>query len=141
MSIPQPPNTGIGKTPPIATGVGLIPPVQPAVGSNKKASLLPLIFAVAAMICSLAIWLLFRGQVVAIYIPLFGYLLSPFSVVVMMGWETISQRKNTAQDPWFIPKPKLTLAIRVLALLSFVVAYPHIYSLANILAEYVPWGA
>jgi hypothetical protein len=141
MSIPPPPNSGSGKTPLTTIGVSSIPQVQSADGSNKKASLLPLIFAAAAIISSLTVWLLFRGQVVPIYIPLLGYLLTPFSVVVMMGWDTISQRKNTAQDPWFIPKPKLTLAIRVLAGLSFVAAYPHIYWLANILAEYLPWGA
>jgi hypothetical protein len=138
MSIPLPPNSGVSFTPPSSPVQGITN--QPA-SSNKKASFLPLILALAAIIGSLAIWIAFRGQVVAFYIPLLGYLLSPFAVVVMMGWDTISQRKYTAQDPWFIPKPKLTLLIRSLAALSFVVAYPHIYWLANLLAEFLPWGA
>lgn len=140
MSIPLPPNSGVSFTPPPPPEIPSVLSTQQA-GSNRKASLLPIILALAAMIGSLAIWIAFRGQVVAFYIPLVGYLLSPFAVVVMMGWDTVSQRKYTAQDPWFIPKPKLTLAIRLLAALSFVVAYPHIYWLANLLAEFLPWGA
>lgn len=138
MSIPLPPNSGVSFTPPARPDQGI---TKQQASSNKKASLVPLILALAAIIGSLAIWIAFRGQVVAFYIPLLGYLLSPFAVVVMMGWDTISQRKYTAQDPWFVPKPKLTLLIRSLAALSFVVAYPHIYWLANLLAEFLPWGA
>lgn len=139
MSIPPPPGNGI--TPPSKPFGTSTPTIQPSVNSNKKASPIPLLTAVAAIIGSIAIWLLFRGQLVPIYIPLLGYLLTPFSVVVLMGLDTILQRKNTAQDPWFVPKPKMTLAIRVLAIFSFVAAYPHIYWLANILAEYLPGGA
>lgn len=140
MSIPPPPSNGI--TPPgKPVGGTTIPSIKPSANLNKKASPIPLLVAVAAIVGSLAIWLWFRGQVVPIYVPLVGYLLTPFSVVVLMGLDTILQRKNTAQDPWFVPKPKMTLAIRVLAILSFVAAYPHIYWLSNILAEYLPGGS
>jgi hypothetical protein len=125
------------------------PPVSPSASSSNsgytptanesvKASPFPIAIAVILMVGSSILWIFTRGEVVPVYIPLLGYLLTPFLVVVMMGWDTIDQRKKMAKDPWFIPKPKFTMILRGLTVLSFMVAFPHIWRLAQTFAEYLP---
>lgn len=108
------------------------------VSDSKKASLLPLIFGSLSILVSIAIWALYQGKAVSFYFYLTGYLLTPFAVVVMMGWDTIAQRKAISSDPWFIPRPRFSRILRVLTALSFIVALPHIWRLAQIIADFVP---
>lgn len=111
---------------------------NPEVSDSKKASLLPLILGSLSILVSIAIWTLYQGKAVSFYFYLTGYLLTPFAVVVMMGWDTIAQRKAMSSDPWFIPRPKFSRILRVLTGLSFIVALPHIWRLAQIIADFVP---
>lgn len=129
-----------------------VPPPPPATGSfqtsasgsnaltksSGKASIFPLIFALLCMIFSIVIWIIYRGQAVSIWLYILGYALTPFSVVIMMGWDTITQRKQMSRDPWFVPRPKYSRMLRLLTAVSFLVAFPHIWQLAQILADYLP---
>lgn len=107
-------------------------------GTVSKASWLPLFLALISIICSIGIWAMYQGRAVSPFVYLAGYLLTPFSVVIMMGWDTFAQRKNISRNPWFIPKPKFSRILRGLTIFSFIVAIPHIWRLAQIVADYVP---
>jgi len=106
--------------------------------SAGKASIVPLVVALLSIAFSLAIWFFYRGQVVSVWLYALGYVLTPFTVVMMMGWDTIAQRKQMSRDPWFIPRPKYSRILRALTLASFLVAFPHIWQLAQVLADYLP---
>ena len=108
--------------------------ITQAAGEPKKASLLPLIFAVILIILSILITLLIgsSGQNLTTY--LLGYLFTPLAVGLCMGWDSIDQRKKTKSDPWFIAKSKYSLILRILTGVSFLVALPHINAIARILS-------
>lgn len=104
----------------------------------SKASLLPLFFALLAILASSVMSFIFYEKALDAYIFVIGYLLTPFAVVVAMGWDTIAQRKGQSRNPWFIPRTKVSRILRILTAVSFFVALPHIWRLAQIIADYVP---
>jgi hypothetical protein len=53
----------------------------------------------------------------------------------MMGLDSIYQRKKTGSDAWFEKNLKYSLILRVLTGLSFLIALPHITSMAKDIAE------
>jgi hypothetical protein len=110
------------------------PRITQPIGEPKKASLLPIILAVILIILSIFITLMAgtSGQKLSIY--LLGYLATPLAVGLCMGWDSIDQRKKTKSDPWFIAKSKYSLILRILTGISFLVALPHINSIARILS-------
>jgi hypothetical protein len=110
------------------------PRITQPIGESKKASLLPLIFAITLIILSIFITLKIgvSGQNLTIY--LLGYLFTPLAVGLCMGWDSIDQRKKTKSNPWFIAKSKYSLILRILTGLSFLVALPHINAIARILS-------
>ena len=59
-------------------------------------------------------------------VAIIGYLLTPFIVMVLMGWDTVSQRKKTSAEAWFIPNPTYSKLLRILAAISLLLALPHI---------------
>lgn len=63
-------------------------------------------------------------------LAILGYLLTPFSVMVLMGLDTVVQRKKTSAEPWFVPNPNLSKLLRILAGISLLLSYPHISAIA-----------
>ena len=104
-------------------------------GTPKKASFLPLIAAVIFIIVSLVITFITKGKHSGLPIHLLGYLATPLAVGLCMGWDSIDQRKKTKADPWFIPKSKYSLILRILTALSFFTALPHISEIAKYLSQ------
>lgn len=113
-----------------------LPMTQPT-GITKKASLIPTLVAIALMLVSVFISVIVgsSGQNLSIYV--LGYLATPLLVSLCMGWDSIDQRKKTKSDPWFIPKSKYSLFLRILTGLSFVIALPHINAIARILSTFL----
>jgi hypothetical protein len=103
-------------------------------GEPKKASLLPLIFAVTLIILSILITLMTGSSGQNLLIYLLGYFATPLAVGLCLGWDSTDQRKKTKSNPWFIAKSKYSLILRILTGLSFLVALPHINSIARILS-------
>ncbi len=105
--------------------------------SNKssKASIIPLLVAVFAIIFSLGISFLTRNQAHAFGLHLVGYVLSPLVVALAMGLDSIDQRKKTGSDAWFEKNTTYSLVLRILTGLSFIIALPHIASMAKDIAE------
>lgn len=103
-------------------------------GDSKRASLLPLLLAIVLIALSMAVTIIAgsSGQNLSIY--LLGYAATPLAVGLCMGWDSIDQRKKIKSDPWFIPKLKYSLVLRVLTGLSFLIALPHINAIARILS-------
>lgn len=129
-SVPLPPSTGGFQS---SSPVSNVP-----TDSSGKASIVPLVVALLSIAFSLAIWVYYRGQAVSVWLYTLGYFLTPFTVVIMMGWDTIAQRKQMTRDPWFLPRPKYSRILRVLTPASFLVAFPHIWRLAQVLADHLP---
>lgn len=105
--------------------------------SSSKASILPLIVGVAALVVSVVIYILTRSVAHALVLHLIAYLLTPLAVAGCLGWDSISQRIGRGNDQYFTVNPKLSLALRVLTVLSFVAALPHIIAIATDIAEIV----
>ena len=112
-------------------------PIPRPSGTPKKASLLPLIVAIVCIIASVIISLLIGSTDQNISMYLIGYFLTPLLVGLCMGWDSIDQRKKTKSDPWFIPKSKYSLLLRIITGMSFLVALPHINSIARILSTLI----
>ena len=68
---------------------------------SSKASIVPLLVAVFAIVLSLGISFLTRNQAHAFGLHLVGYLLTPLVVALAMGLDSIDQRKKTGSDAWF----------------------------------------
>lgn len=103
-------------------------------GKPRSASVLPLIVGFAAIAVSILLYTLQSND------PTFNvvaYFLTPILVVLCLGIDTILQRKGL-HDPWFSPKPTYSFLLRVIVFISFVVALPHIYKIAQFVGE---WAA
>ena len=103
--------------------------------NSSKASFIPLLVASIAIVISIVITFLTRNQAHAFLMHLIGYVLTPLVVALSMGWDAIDQRKKTGADAWFEKNTKFSLILRILTGLSFVMALPHINSMAKDIAE------
>ena len=103
--------------------------------NSSKASFIPLLVAVIAIVLSIAIAILTRNQAHAFLFHIIGYVLTPLVVALAMGWDAIDQRKKTGADAWFEKNTKFSLILRILTGLSFLIALPHISSMAKDIAE------
>jgi len=103
--------------------------------NSSKASFIPLLVAAIAIVLSVAITFLTRNQAHAFLMHLIGYVLTPLVVALSMGWDAIDQRKKTGADAWFEKNMKFSLILRILTGLSFLIALPHISSMAKDIAE------
>lgn len=106
-------------------------------GKPQKASILPLLIALILILLSSFLSITKYDKSASLKIFLIGYFCTPLAVGLCLGWDSLNQRKKTKNDPWFIPKPKYSLLLRVLTGLSFIFAFPHIHSIARILSEYL----
>ena len=104
---------------------------------SSKASFLPVLVAVLALILSIVIYLLTRTVAHAFVLHLIGYVLTPLCVAISMGWDTIAQRQGKGKDQWFEQNATYSRILRVLTGVSFLVALPHIYAMATDIAEKV----
>jgi len=102
---------------------------------SSKASFLPTLVALIAICISLGISVLTRNQAHAFGLHLVGYVLTPLVVALAMGLDSIDQRKKTGSDAWFEKNTKFSLILRILTGLSFIIALPHIASMAKDIAE------
>jgi hypothetical protein len=105
--------------------------------TTQKASLLPLVFTIVLIFLSLCLTFLNYGKSADLIFYILGYVATPLAVGLCMGWDSIDQRKKTKNNPWFIAKPKYSIILRILTAASFMVAFPHIHSIAKILSEYL----
>ena len=102
---------------------------------SSQASVVPLSVALVAIVISCVISFLTRNQAHAFALHLVGYVLTPLVVALMMGLDSIDQRKKTGSDAWYEKNTKYSLTLRILTGLSFVIALPHIASMAKDIAE------
>ena len=143
---PLPPRPNQPPQPPIGVpGVSRIPgtAVRPTylAGDLVHATPIFLIAAIVTAITSLVIAILPLNN---IFVAILGYLLTPFSVMVLMGLDTVVQRKKTSAEAWFVPNPNFSKLLRILAGFSLLLSYPHISVIAaHISAKLAenPWFA
>jgi hypothetical protein len=102
---------------------------------SSKASFLPLLLGVLSIVVSIGLYVATRSTAHALAIHAIGYLLTPIAVSLCLGWDTIDQRTKTKNDPWFEKNSTYSLILRIITGLSFVVAFPHIISMAKDIAE------
>jgi len=72
------------------------------------------------------------GAVGPVTFAVIGYLLTPFGVVASLVWARVAGIKQQA-DPWFdvIGLRRQLRRLQAATLLSFVIAYPHITTIAQ----------
>ena len=104
-------------------------------GKHKKASVLPLILALVALLASIGIQV-FQYQLANNLWYYVGYLLTPLLITMILGWDSIAQRSGR-KDPWFETKPIYSKILRFLVLAGFVVAVFHIVAIGIQIGEQV----
>lgn len=149
---PLPPDPG--KVPQYAPALdsGSLPPIggiprAPVRKFNpediEKASVLPVVIAVVAIVLSLLVWIVNRHS--SVVLSAVGYLLSPFVVILCLGLDNFLQRRRTSKGDWFVPNQNYGRVLRFLAGAALVLSYPHISGLADHisawLAQTFPWMA
>lgn len=97
-------------------------------GDLVKATPLFLIIAVVIALVSLVMAIIPTSN---IHVAILGYLLTPFAVMVLMGWDTVYQRKKTSEEAWFVPNSNYSRILRILAGISLLLSYPHINVIAR----------
>jgi hypothetical protein len=121
-------------------GVPGVPGVSRLPGSVSKPAFLagdlvhatPLFLIVGVVIAIVSLVIAFL-PIDGVFIGIIGYLLTPFSVMVLMGLDTVVQRKKTSSEPWFVPNPNYSKMLRLLAGISLALSYPHI----SVIAAYI----
>lgn len=96
----------------------------------EKASPIPIIISAISIVLSSAI--IFFGPDKSLIFGAVGYLLTPFITILATGIDAVSQRKKSSTYPWYVENPRYAKVLRILALVSLVLSYPHI----NVLADY-----
>ena len=71
----------------------------------------------------------------AFLLHLFAYLMTPLTVALCLGWDSIAQRIGKGNDPWFSTSSTYPLLLRILTGFSFIAAFPHIVAMATDIAE------
>jgi hypothetical protein len=111
-------------------------------GDLVKATPVFLIIAIVVAVSSLLLAIFSPSK--NIPLAVIGYLLTPLSVMVLMGCDAVSQRKKTSAEPWFVPNPNFPRLLRILAGISLVLSYPHISAIASSISAALaasPWFA
>jgi len=103
--------------------------------NSSKASFIPLLVALIAILISLGIYFFTRTMADAFIFHLVAYLLTPLVVALCLGWDSIAQRIGKGNDPWFSANAKFSLILRILTGASFIFAIPHIVEMATDIAE------
>ena len=102
---------------------------------SSKASVLPLLIAIAAFVISIVIYFATRTSADAFLLHLLGYVLTPLVVALCMGWDSIAQRLGVGESPWYEKNPTYSLILRILTAISFLPSFPHIFAMASDIAE------
>ena len=138
MSLPPPPPSNRKNTPKLPTAPGVGSSVSGATRRTIReeditpASPLPIVFSSISIVLSAILLIVFHTK--SWIIALVGYLLTPFLSILLTGIDAILQRKGTATAEYFLPKPKFGTVLKVLSVISLIVAYFHINTLADFLA-------
>lgn len=99
----------------------------------KQASKLPLFVAIGLLIFGVGtIPLAFTLETRVLFV--FGYVATPVLVLMCVAWDSLSQRSGS-KDLWFAVSKKLSFAVRMVAIASFVPAAIQIWHIANWLGE------
>lgn len=102
-------------------------------GEVRQASKLPLICAIALLITGAgSIPLAFLFETRALFVV--GYIATPVLVLMCVAWDSLAQRSGS-RDPWFAVNKKLSLAIRLIGMASFIPAAIQIWQIANWLGQ------
>jgi purine-cytosine permease-like protein len=131
--LPPPPGQKISPSTPSPVGVPAANTKSKISGQPRSASVIPLVIGVISIAVSL--WI-FNLEPEEIQISLLAYFLTPIVVVLCLGIDTLLQRKGL-HDPWFSPKPKYNFILRILVLISFLAALPHIQTIAQFVGEFI----
>jgi archaellum biogenesis protein FlaJ (TadC family) len=102
---------------------------------SSKASILPLIVGILALLASVGIYFATRTVAHAFVLHLIAYLLTPLAVAGCLGWDSIAQRVGRRNDQYFTFNNSYSLILRILTALSFIAALPHIVAIAKDIAE------
>jgi purine-cytosine permease-like protein len=109
----------------------------------EKASALPVVLALFAILFSVAVWIFNRHS--SVLLSGIGYALAPFVVILCLGFDNFLQRRKTSKGDWFVPNQNFGRVLRFLAGLALILSYPHISGLADHisawLAQTFPWMA
>jgi hypothetical protein len=101
----------------------------------SKASILPVLISALAFLTSVGIYFYTRTTAHAFTLHLLGYLLTPLTVALCMGLDSIFQRRGLGNNPWYEKDPQFALILRILTGLSFIPAIFHIIPMASDIAE------
>jgi uncharacterized membrane protein YiaA len=102
---------------------------------SSKASVLPVVIAVASIVISIVIYFVTLTSADAFLLHLLGYILTPLVVALCMGWDSIAQRLGVGESPWYEKNPTYSLILRILTAISFIPAIFHIFVIASDIAE------
>ena len=126
----SPPAFGAGSAP----TAGVLDYEEP-----KKASALPLVAGLLFLGASVALLVLdtlgispFTYDAVNVA----GYALTPFLVFMALAWDSSAQRSGR-RSPWFDIRPGYSRTLRVLAVVSLLVAIGHILEIGRAVGEWV----
>lgn len=110
------------------------PPTDDFTSSEvSKANPLPLILAAVALASSGGI-AFFLQELGAEWWSLVGYALTPLAAVIFTGWDASAQLAGQ-KNPWFVIRPGLSRALRVIAGVSILVGVIHVWRISEWLAR------
>jgi hypothetical protein len=102
-------------------------------GTAKNASPIPLILLILAIIVSGGI-AFFIKELGEEWWSLVGYALTPLFGVVAVGWDALAQLSGR-KNPWFVIRPGLSRAIRIVAAISIALGVIHIWRISEWVAR------
>lgn len=105
-------------------------------GSPKSLSILPLIvMAVVLVFSSVLIFLSSDNLLLAVI----GYVLTPFASFAVFAWATALDA-NLKMDVWYDRKQGKLIALRILAILSLIIGFVHMWDVATAIARFYAGG-
>lgn len=133
MSFPPPPpgSAGPGSAPHMA-----LPsmPIYSQDGKPVKSSLLPVILVALVLITSSLLYL-FKSELGANLWFFVGYVLTPLIATILLGVDSLLSIRGQ-RNPWFSKRDWASRLIRILVILSYLVAVFHIIELGRLLGEF-----
>ena len=106
---------------------------SPLSGEVRHASKLPLLVALLLLLAGVvSIPLAFALESRALF--LVGYVATPVLTLMCVAWDALAQRSGS-RDLWFSINKKLSLTIRLVAMVSFIPAAIQIWQIANWLGQ------
>lgn len=100
-------------------------------GTPKNASKLPLILSLVVTIMSIAIYLLFPHD--GLTMAIIGYVLTPIGATLALALGQ-SLDVNGRRSVWYSPSKGLITALKILAILGFIIGGLHMWDIATIVA-------